>query len=207
MIENDLLSRSRQTLAAGQIPAAAVKMDGRDATLVGVAGSDAVSERTRAMVDGIYGVRVVNTEVIAGEPPAVTVVPPSAPAMAPAHQEAQEKLNEVLAAAVVEFNTGSAQLTPRGKAVLDRIAPILASVPDAQCDISGHTDSIGDVADNQLLSSRRAQVTKEYLVAKGIAAARLFPVGFGSSKPIAPNKTEAGRQKNRRIEFQLKGRN
>ncbi|MBY0425918.1 MAG: OmpA family protein, partial [Cytophagales bacterium] len=65
----------------------------------------------------------------------------------------------------------------------------------------GHTDSIGSAKFNQALSEKRAKAVVEYLTVNGIAADRLKGIGFGFTRPIAPNSTEEGRQKNRRTEF------
>lgn len=70
--------------------------------------------------------------------------------------------------------------------------------------LRGHADSIGEYKYNWMLSDRRALSVKKYLVSKGIAENRIVTSPFGSTIPIATNKTEAGRQKNRRVEIRLK---
>jgi OOP family OmpA-OmpF porin len=69
--------------------------------------------------------------------------------------------------------------------------------------ISGFTDDVGERQSNLDLSEARAKSVKEYLVGKGIEAARIDTRGAGPDDPIADNKTEKGRQQNRRIEFKL----
>ena len=71
--------------------------------------------------------------------------------------------------------------------------------------IDGHTDNIGSDKVNNPLSVRRAEACKKYLVNKGINADRMTTAGFGSTQPVADNKTAEGRQKNRRIEIKIKG--
>jgi outer membrane protein OmpA-like peptidoglycan-associated protein len=68
-------------------------------------------------------------------------------------------------------------------------------------EVRGHTDSTGGKAYNQKLSERRADAVVEYMIKQGISPERLKPVGMGQNKPVADNKTAAGRKKNRRTEF------
>jgi outer membrane protein OmpA-like peptidoglycan-associated protein len=69
--------------------------------------------------------------------------------------------------------------------------------------INGHTDNVGKEPANVKLSQGRADAIKNYLVKKGINKNRINSKGFGSKKPIATNTTDAGRQQNRRVEFQV----
>ncbi|MBI2389061.1 MAG: OmpA family protein [Deltaproteobacteria bacterium] len=86
--------------------------------------------------------------------------------------------------------------------VLDSVFEILDKTKSVKkVRIEGHTDNKGKADHNKDLSKRRAQAVKDYLVKKGIDAGRLDAEGFGQDKPIADNKTEAGRAKNRRVEF------
>jgi OOP family OmpA-OmpF porin len=70
---------------------------------------------------------------------------------------------------------------------------------------TGHTDSIGTDKYNQRLSDRRANTVKEYMVSKGIPAAKITTLGKGESQPVATNKTKEGRAKNRRVDIEFKG--
>ena len=69
--------------------------------------------------------------------------------------------------------------------------------------LSGHTDNVGSKARNLALSRERAESVKAYLVGKGVNASKIEAVGYGMTQPIASNKTAAGRQKNRRVEFTI----
>jgi len=73
--------------------------------------------------------------------------------------------------------------------------------PEMKVSIEGHTDNTGDPAANKKLSERRAKAVQESLVAKGIAAARLSSRGWGQEKPVADNRSEEGKAKNRRVEI------
>ena len=75
--------------------------------------------------------------------------------------------------------------------------------PDYKLEINGHTDNLGNAKSNKKLSQDRANAVKAYITSRGADAARLKASGFGSSKPIADNKTPEGRQKNRRVEFKI----
>lgn len=101
----------------------------------------------------------------------------------------------------VNFETNKAVLLPEATAILDRVAESLAAWPEVRVQVGGHTDSRGSRAHNQKLSEARAQAVRQYLVDKGIDAARLTAKGFGLTKPIADNKTEEGRAQNRRVEL------
>lgn len=84
---------------------------------------------------------------------------------------------------------------------IDEVVSVMKQYPDVNIEIDGHTDSIGTAAYNKKLSQRRADAVKKYMVEKGgIAADRLTAIGHGEDKPIASNKTNEGRQKNRRVE-------
>ncbi|HON01602.1 MAG TPA: OmpA family protein [Paludibacteraceae bacterium] len=105
----------------------------------------------------------------------------------------------------IEFEFGSSQLTKQAYDLLDQIYAILNSNSTAWTKIivSGHTDNIGPKSVNQQLSIARAQAVKDYLVKKGIPASAITVAGYGEDKPIASNDTPAGRQKNRRVEFEI----
>ncbi|MDP2208089.1 MAG: OmpA family protein [Bacteroidota bacterium] len=101
----------------------------------------------------------------------------------------------------INFEFNSARLLPSSEDTLKFVAVGLLANPEIQIEISGHTDNIGSAKSNQLLSLRRAEAVKDYIVSKGVAAARLTTVGYGFTRPIADNGTEDGRARNRRIEF------
>ena len=97
------------------------------------------------------------------------------------------------------FETNKARIDRRFHPVLDKAVAILEQNPGLGVLIGGHTDKKGPDRFNQKLSLDRAQAVMDYMVEKGIAPERLSVRGFGSSKPIAPNNTEAGRAQNRRV--------
>jgi OmpA-OmpF porin, OOP family len=116
-------------------------------------------------------------------------------------QEVKEKL--AVATKAVQFETGKAVLKPESYAVLDEVVGILRSYPEYALAISGHTDNIGDDERNLRLSQERAKTCYDYLVFRGIKAERLRHAGFGEARPLAENNTAAGRELNRRVEFEV----
>ncbi len=108
-----------------------------------------------------------------------------------------------LATKAVQFETAKAALKKASLKTLSEIADILKEYDYYHLSIEGHTDSQGSDKLNQGLSEKRAQACYDYLVKQGIAAERLKHAGFGETMPVATNKTAAGRQLNRRVEFKL----
>ncbi len=101
------------------------------------------------------------------------------------------------------FTVNSATLLPGAYDELERVAGVLNQYPQTTIRIAGHTDSTGSADYNQKLSERRAQSVKTALAGMGVDPARMTTIGFGKSKPIAGNDTEAGRQQNRRVELRI----
>ena len=104
----------------------------------------------------------------------------------------------------IEFELGSDKLTRNSFSTLDRIAEVLVRNPGwVKLNVAGHTDSSGSAKFNQILSRNRANSVKNYLLDKNVPAASISVSGYGEDRPIASNKTNDGRQKNRRVEFQI----
>ncbi|MBA3971865.1 MAG: OmpA family protein, partial [Bacteroidetes bacterium] len=101
----------------------------------------------------------------------------------------------------LEFAVAKDIIKPESLTSLDELAALMLKKPNWKLKISGHTDNQGDKAKNLKLSEKRAKAVQKYLVSKGVAADRFKTEWFGSKKPIADNKTESGRQKNRRVEM------
>ncbi|MBL0103842.1 MAG: OmpA family protein [Bacteroidetes bacterium] len=99
------------------------------------------------------------------------------------------------------FGTNSYDLNDTIKTVLDDFSEYMNVNPKLRVALNGHTDNVGKPADNMILSENRAKAVYNYLLSKGVDKSRLSYKGFGETKPIAPNSTEAGRAKNRRTVF------
>lgn len=106
----------------------------------------------------------------------------------------------------VRFATSSSKLDRRSDALLDQISEALNANPNVgTLRIDGHTDNVGDPRFNQRLSEERAAAVREALIKRGVDGDRLTARGFGETRPIAPNKSPAGRANNRRVEFIIMG--
>jgi outer membrane protein OmpA-like peptidoglycan-associated protein/tetratricopeptide (TPR) repeat protein len=103
------------------------------------------------------------------------------------------------------FETNSYELKDESKTELNTLIDLLTKNPTLRIEIGGHTDNTGIEKENEVLSQNRAKSVNDYLVAKGISADRLSYKGYASTKPIADNKTDEGRAKNRRTEFKVTG--
>lgn len=127
------------------------------------------------------------------------------PAAAPAPTQAQlakcdRIMSRLLNSATIGFSSASNAVSASSDDLLDAIADA-AGVCPGLLRIEGHTDSIGRAGDNLLLSRRRAEAVRVALVRRGVPAARLVVEGFGALRPIADNREESGRARNRRIEI------
>ncbi len=122
-------------------------------------------------------------------------------------QKAKKALYDLLKVKKIEFENGKSALKLKALTALDMIADILKTDELLHVTIEGHTDNSGDKNLNEKLSLERANSVKEYLVQRGIDEKRLDVKGFGESKPILPNTSDENRQKNRRVEFKIKGGN
>src|SRR5580698_5421843 len=118
-------------------------------------------------------------------------------------QECETRFNVISTTGAIYFKTGSAELDSASNALLDSVADISNRCPSVKIEVSGHTDTTGSASANQTLSEARAKAVVTYLVAHGVAQARITATGFGGTKPVASNTTEDGRAKNRRIEFRV----
>jgi outer membrane protein OmpA-like peptidoglycan-associated protein len=103
------------------------------------------------------------------------------------------------------FDVNKSTLRPESNAELDRLVKLMKDVPNLKIEISGHTDNTGSAALNESLSQSRAEAVVAFLASKGIASNRMTAKGYGSSRPVASNNNEDGKQQNRRTEFEIKG--
>jgi outer membrane protein OmpA-like peptidoglycan-associated protein len=116
-----------------------------------------------------------------------------------------KKLN--FAAKAIQFETGKDVLTAPSFTQLDEVVKIMNEYTDYQLTIDGHTDNVGKVDKNQLLSQARADAVLNYFTKKGIAAERLVATGYGDTKPLVENNNVANKAKNRRVELNMKLKN
>lgn len=120
-------------------------------------------------------------------------------------EQAQTAVNTFLESHVIEFESGSNQLTDNGRATVLAFARILLKEDASlRLEIDGHTDNSGTVLGNRKLSGDRASAVKDVLVEAGIADYRMTTHGYGSERPLADNGTDEGKKKNRRIEIHVR---
>jgi len=115
--------------------------------------------------------------------------------------EKPQEIKQNLVLEGINFRSGSAELLDESYMVIDKVYNSLEAFPSVRVEIIGHTDNVGAAASNLMLSRERAQAVKDYLVNRGIDEKRIKATGMGESTPVASNRTAAGREKNRRIEF------
>lgn len=128
-------------------------------------------------------------------PLTVTASPPPPPV---------RKVEKIEIRETIQFETGKAKIKRRSHVILDEVVKVMQTRTGiSKVRIEGHTDTVGDADKNRTLSQARAESVLAYLVKKGIAANRLEAKGYGPDKPIADNKTDEGRSKNRRVEFTI----
>ena len=116
-----------------------------------------------------------------------------------------EGSNEITILKQVQFGTGSAKILSNSFKILDEVVKLMTVNKDIKLvAIEGHTDNKGSDKMNEKLSDDRAHSVRQYIIDKGIHPDRLTAKGYGPYKPIADNKTDDGRQKNRRVEFHIR---
>ena len=103
----------------------------------------------------------------------------------------------------LEFETGSATLTPGSQPQLRNIVEILRCYPNVTVKFGGYTDNVGDPASNQRLSEARADNARQTVIGMGIDQSRVEAQGYGQEHPVASNDTAEGRQRNRRIDIRV----
>ncbi len=117
----------------------------------------------------------------------------------------REDSNRILVSLRINFDFDSAVIRPEEYDTMRKIGEILNTYPESKVWIAGHTDSVGTEEYNILLSQRRMESVMNYLITKeGVDPDRFFmPVAYGESRPIESNATEAGRARNRRVDFTI----
>ena len=136
-------------------------------------------------------------------PPPPPPEPPKAQVMAFTKIEVTDK--QILLKEAIHFVTGRSTILEDSFSILNEVVQALRDHPAIKIRVEGHTDSVGTPVKNQALSEARAGSVVQYLTSKGVDAARMTAEGFGASRPIAPNNTDKGRAKNRRVEIYITG--
>ena len=200
-VQDDLGARTRSALMAEGLPTDRVRFSGRDAFLEAELAAEPTFDRAREVTARAYGVRVVNRR-LPGTAAAASTLPPS---FDDAGRELEAEIRALADGRTVEFQSGSADITPAGRVLIDEIIELLRRSDDGRfrVRIEGHTDTSGDREANALLSEQRAEAVRAYMVAAGIDGSSLLAAGYGGTRPIATNASPEGRNANRRIEFRV----
>ena|SRR6218665_2117036 len=116
-----------------------------------------------------------------------------------------KEVQDVMAKALkgVQFETGKSTLLKTSLPILDEVVRVMKENPNYSLAIAGHTDNVGDEAQNLILSESRAQTVASYLISKGVSAERISAKGFGETEPKTTNDTKEGQALNRRVEFNV----
>ncbi|MBU6371378.1 MAG: OmpA family protein [Alphaproteobacteria bacterium] len=183
----------------------AVRLSDRRLTILGEADPAAAAElRTfyaQPMAEGFSALLDVTAPGQALDVPGVSGVKLTANAAADTCQKAFAGL---LSRNVINFDTGSAEVSASSQQILDDLGRVARRCDQYSIEIAGHTDDRGDRAANMKLSRARAEAVVRYLVGLGVAPERLEAAGFGPDRPRASNASAAGQAQNRRIEFTVK---
>ena len=155
----------------------------------------------KAGLDMMHGLDQEQTEWMAGVGVGMNFGGGSQPAPAPAAEPVPEVVRVELD---VKFDFDKAQVKPESYGDIQNLADFMNQYPQTTTVVEGHTDSVGTDAYNQKLSERRAAAVRQVLVNQyGVDAGRVNSVGYGESRPVADNATDAGRAVNRRVEAEV----
>lgn len=135
---------------------------------------------------------------------AAPATPPQADPPPPPQKQVKIRDNRIEIGEKIQFALAKSDILPVSYGILDELAKVIQQNPHVQkVSIEGHASDEGDDQYNLVLSKARAEAVRQYLVSKGVSPERLSSVGHGESKPLVPNDSEAGREKNRRVEFHI----
>lgn len=197
-------------VTAGLADAAAYRIDYDNGvlTLTGTVASATAKTAAGDQAQRSYPQATIRNELTVGTLTAAPAAPTTAATSAPTGPTDCAKIAEtvsgLLAQTRILFVTNGDRLTPESQAQLERLATAVGGCRGTRLLVAGNTDSVGDEARNRVLSLSRAQSVKGQLVQYGVPAGDVEAVGNGSTKPVAENATEAGRQANRRVDITVR---
>ena len=202
-IETDLTNRTAAALS-GVVPGTGVTAEGQIITLNGVVLTEAIRIKAGADAANIYGVSEVRNLLTVAAPSA-PVIPVMTPEVRKTAQTCQAEFSSFLQREQIQFKSASAEISSVSRRLLDTLGASAAKCPSVRFEVAGNTDSKGALDMNMKLSQSRAEAVATYLASKGVAADRMTATGYGPNAPLATNESAAGRQRNRRTEFKVKG--
>ncbi len=190
-IPNDLLNRSSNIVSGAKAGDILLSIDGRDLSLSGTINHTVDRDRLVNTLRDLDGMRVVRDTMQVFNP-----VEQAKQDLAAFQQTLQN-----IDLSKVAFEQGSASITQGSRSVLFELVQILQAYPEFRVRVSGHTDNTGRPEVNLRISRERASAVADFLINNNIDERRILALGFGATRPIADNNTEAGRAANRRIEI------
>jgi outer membrane protein OmpA-like peptidoglycan-associated protein/uncharacterized protein YidB (DUF937 family) len=196
------LAKLGPALAAFKIPGAELNFDG-DAISVGGEGVKAgLLDQLKPIFGDKFSFKSLTLDVERAVKDAAAKASAALAALRP--DSSAEELVGALNQQIINFASGKADIQPEYQGLLkESAAAIKARTQGVRLEVGGHTDSQGNAASNQRLSQARAEAVRAFLMRNGVKPETLIAKGYGDAKPIASNDTEAGRFKNRRIEFSV----
>ncbi len=185
--------------AAIDIPDFSFDLNGDTLTLKGVAPSEEVKSEVEAAAKAAWPKLKVGNEITVSAPS--TPASPQAPAPGGGACATLQADITALLKTPINFQTDGFTLVAASQQQLTQIADKLKACPDPKISVVGHTDNSGNDAINGPLSDNRAKSVADYLVSQGVAGDRVTSKGVGSTQPVAPNNTPAGKAQNRRVDI------
>lgn len=179
-------------------------------TVVGEAADQSIvvsaREKLGRLARGYDGREEIKVAVAAPPPapPPPAVQPPTPPLADPKARACQDGLRSAAKEGIINFERAKADIARESLPTLSKLAQIARDCPQVRIEIEGHTDAEGTPERNQRLADRRARAVADYLVRAGVDASKLAAVGYGETRPVAPNDTPENRARNRRIEFTVR---
>ena len=134
----------------------------------------------------------------------IAVAPPPPPAPPPPEKQVKIRDNRIELGQKIQFAYDKAEILPASFALMDELAKVMQENPQVQkVSIEGHASDEGEEKHNLLLSKARAEAVRVYLASKGVSAERMSSTGYGETRPLVSNDSDAGREQNRRVEFHI----
>jgi outer membrane protein OmpA-like peptidoglycan-associated protein len=191
--------------AAGPTPAAAAGGEASAAPAPVTRQAAAAPIATQSLPSAAPPVPAAAPQSLHAVPAPPAIVPPVDVTAVARVSACEDQLKKVASMGPVHFRVGSAELDSGSLALLDGVASTAKACPEVHIKIAGHASSEGSGERNQRLSGERARSVLVYLVKAGIEEKRLEAVGYGATRPVAPNDSNANMARNRRIEFVVRG--
>ena len=202
--QQDLSSQVQAAMVRAGLPTVEVQVVDWTVVLRGRLASDDLKVAATRVAQAQSSVVGVENLIVVPAPIVEEVVPEDESPDLPANQAdllLQARLSAAAARTPIQFGSGGDRITEDSVPTLELIAEFLVANPSVRVQIIGHTDSDGEEDANLTLSRIRAEAVRAQLIARGVEAERLTPLGMGEYDPVADNVTREGKARNRRIEF------